>query len=78
MYSACPLCDTQNGVTPLMIACNQGQEGAVRLLLQNGADPNILDQVRHAVIQCKFMPPRLSTVLHLNPCTGGKNVFAFH
>lgn len=43
-------CDVQNGVTPLMMACSQGQEAAVELLLQNGADPNVLDQVRHAVV----------------------------
>ena len=42
-------CDVQNGVTPLMMACSQGKEEAVELLLQSGADPNVLDQVRHAV-----------------------------
>lgn len=43
-------CDVQNGVTPLMMACNQGHEEAVEMLLQSGADPNMLDQVSHAVV----------------------------
>ena len=64
------LCDTQNGVTPLMIACHKEQEEPVRLLLQNGADPNVLDQVRHAVVECKFMPAGLCTVLQFNPQLG--------
>jgi len=53
-----------------MIACNQGQEEPVQLLLQNGADPNVLDQVRHAVVECKFMSAGLCTVLQFTPQVG--------
>ena len=38
----------QNGVTPLMMACSQGQSEAAELLLQKGADPDVLDHVRYA------------------------------
>ena len=35
----------QDGWTPLHIACYYGHESIVRVLLQNGADPNLQNQV---------------------------------
>ena len=46
-----------NNETALMIACERGNEGAINILLNAGADPNIADVygnsgIHHVVLQC--------------------------
>ena len=36
----------QDGVTPLMVACGEGDEACVRLLLDRGADATLRARVR--------------------------------
>ena len=38
------------GRTPLMYACLKGQEKIVQILIDHGADPEVLDQV-HSLLQ---------------------------
>ena len=40
------------GRTPLMYACVKGQEKIVRMLIECGADPEVLDQV--CMVYCNF------------------------
>lgn len=59
LYSArcvfmCTSTSFSQGRTPLMYACVRGQERLVRMLIEHGADPEVLDKV-HSLLQLIYM-----------------------
>ena len=56
---------SEDGFTALHLAIFGGQEGAVRLLLERGADPNVLSRADIAkVVACSLDPCPRSIMVH--------------